>query len=1484
MDKIRIMLLFICLSLMLYAGFDVTESAESITVSYIPDANMESRALLLPPAENINISVSDSRIGKDTYYLGDYHLMALPAADFPYTVNVSIPSYRNPGRKITENDYITDFIKDLAVNGYKCNEYKKARYMPSTKSSYNGTPIAAISVDSTAIYRIYFSQLQAVTSTDLTAIDPRTIQMFNRNREIALYISNINDSVFNTGDFIEFFGMRHDPEGYRYYGRYDTDNHYVITADGAYGARYVQYTSSISNDSLIKKEIDYFIKTVHIEEDSFFYRFKKLSADTSDFWFDMYMTDPNTYDYYLSVKNRVPGTPLTVRSLLHGVSHLGINPDHPMDILVNDSIINSINWNDQVMYLFENDSVMTEDTMEIKISYNIKNIGSDSLLFNHIMLNWTEVAYTSRLRADNGEIHFTVDDSEGFGRFRFIVGGFTSSNIEVLRNNLKRINGFVVEFDTLSSTYTVIFEDDIYTTGVHYGVYQKTIIQSPSIEQYANGGLSSPLNRGEFVIITDSELKNDAEAVKALFDEEIFIAGTDEIYNEFSHGFTDPQGIRDFLKTAYNSWELAPTHVLLLGDASRDQNNHLGKTKYYIPSAYLYGLVDFGYSCTDNYYARVVGDDYLEDISVSRYPVNSPSDISSMINKIQHYNDPRNQGTHYLRALMVYDTFDYIRSESDSRYLGNMLPYYQYAKYMRTYETWGPDFIPELHRGAFLMNVLAHGAVESIGYGMYLRSFDVYRYNNINRLPLLKVYSCNTNEYDYTSPDSISIGEAFATAPNGGAIGYYGATGTSEAGVNFILSRAVFRQFTERGMTNIGDIIRLGEAQFFFEASNPEPGNPFYYRTQEIMNYNLLGIGFLNMQIPRLSDNELTLSSTELGAADTLNVQLYDSSIDYGNMESIVLSSSKQPVSHDHSEIFSHTGVNELIMPDSIEMGNLTVLTVSSSPDTALLYSAFPSIGNAGIVTFGMQPQNPDTTQSFILYARIKNRQGMSDIRTYYRRELDGNYSMMTLTADSSDSTLYVSDTIGPLKASSDDYKFLYYIGLTDTADNVINTAEKSYLINGLPDFSFYGDSLKIASINRLPYISMIIKNYSGRFIPQFATRISNVSTDTALIAVDTAASISGNSFNENIWVRNDENIENMLIEFDIYDEVSESDENNNTVFIEDFNTDIYYIDDDITDKNMSMGNMDIGVESRFRNYGSFIALSEDLLDNDIEGIMPYTESGSGTYSILKLFNGDTTACTVNLSCTDSIVNDSVFNIYHYSSIYGKYLLADESIVNAYADLESGLNKFVIASHNDSVPPFIDIIIENDDYVGNVILSEQCELSFTIEDESGIRKNEIIIVMNDDTLDAGEYIISDNSDIRSLPIGLVKRLDDGIYNITVHAEDIYSNSTTETMQFKVAQTFAIVSAGNFPNPATGISTVMACRITEQADEVILHIFNAAGSRVGRFSFVPGNEMIVTYNLDITSMPNGTYFYYFEANRDNGSETVKSRIEKMSVLR
>src|SRR5207237_1452606 len=97
------------------------------------------------------------------------------------------------------------------------------------------------------------------------------------------------------------------------------------------------------------------------------------------------------------------------------------------------------------------------------------------------------------------------------------------------------------------------------------------------------------------------------------------VVNIEDLYDEFSYGHKSPQALKDFLSFTKTSWLKAPRYVLLMGDASFDPRNYLGRGDYdFVPTK----LIDTQYleTASDDWYADFKANG-LAEMAIGRLPV-----------------------------------------------------------------------------------------------------------------------------------------------------------------------------------------------------------------------------------------------------------------------------------------------------------------------------------------------------------------------------------------------------------------------------------------------------------------------------------------------------------------------------------------------------------------------------------------------------------------------------------------------------------------------------------------------------------------------------------------------------------------------------------------------------------------------------------------------------------------------------------------------
>ncbi len=1483
MVKIRILLLLLLGFICIFANFNIlTETNSYIDIEYIPDSLFESKYIVLPPDANYNINLisgdfSVNDISKRAIYFGDLYLLPLLAKDKEYTVRISYTETSLSGRIIGLSKDNKNYFDKIIVNNNDIINRIKPRKAIVKKSLYPGTPVVNIKTDSTGIYRVYYDEIEPYSEIDLSTINPNNIQLFYKGQEIPMYINNIDDGSFNSGDYFEFYAERVKGDS-TYFERYNTQNVYVLVVNGNNGARYIEYTSTISDDSLVNEEICIESKILHIEKDSLFRRFTdSLPYDTCDFWYyqaiselDTLLFDENTIHINLLNKDTSLNY-INIRAALFGYTKTPYSPDHPVEVYVNNNVIDTIEWDGIKYYEYERDSFYWDSS---SININFKPLflsgysDTDTVSNNSILVNWVEIDYKKDFILNNGRLCFHLDSDKVNGRYRFIIKNLSNANIELYRKNLKKIINVQIEYDSLTSTYTAIFEDDIYSDNREYFIFEDNSMFVPQFDTFRFNDLSNINNKGEYIIIVPDDFKSYAEDLGDLFTDEhnVFVATTNEIYNEFSYGLISANAIKDFLVTAYNNWTIPPTHVLLLGDGSKDMNNHLGYFDYQIPIVFAYGIAFFSYVCSDNYYACVSGDDVVEDISVSRYPVRNSNDILNLKNKIFHYLDNKYYGIQNLRTIIAFDTADLPSVSSQIQDLKNVLPEYIYADTILNIEDYDMDLVNEFNQGSFFASFVAHGATQSIGAGIFLRIYDIYRMTNLDRLPFVATFSCNTVEFDQLYPDSFTISEAFVIHPFGGSIAFYGATGPSYNNSNDELSLFVFKEFSNYNEKNIGNIVKFAELEYYIKDSE-----------QQIQNYNLLGVNFVDLNMPEKTSDEVEYVSSPITAGDTIKVVVRNNVINNGIMESILLQKNKYPISHASGEFVNGYGENYILTPDTLSIDNYVLLTMLRDEDTSIVYVSYPSVGSVSLIDFSISPENPDTNENYRIKAKFSDSNVLQNVYAFVARGDSNSVIQYEMIEDSLNSGVFYTQEFPPLLPYNTDSYLYYKLQFIDTNNYVYNTIQKKYLIPEKIDFCFSDNKIYLKSLDNKPYIYLSVVDLSLR-----TSTVENYfyifdSVEDSLIGIDTIQPFI-NKTNSGVFLQKDIFNKKLLIYLDIENKIDEKNEENNMNVIV-FPYKILFIPDTIEYETFYNFNIDI---LPINQDTSFISLyRQEVNINDSIGLIPYRDSSDIVYEYdFCNYDSNNVEISMFLDSLDDLYN---YKLFLYNEKYQQFELISDSIEQAFSySLLPGNNRFLIADYNDSVAPNVDLNIENKEYIDGIILTKNVKIGCTVEDNSGIKIEDLIVLINSDTLNDSCYTILKTTNTKSIPININIQLENGPYDITVIAKDIYNNQSSQTLSFQVTEQFKITHFANYPNPVTGNTTVFAAYLTEDAQNIRIKIYNSSGILVDEVNIGASQAGIVTFNYNVSSLPNGTYFYYFEA--ENNDEYDKSKISKMSILR
>jgi len=348
---------------------------------------------------------------------------------------------------------------------------------------------------------------------------------------------------------------------------------------------------------------------------------------------------------------------------------------------------------------------------------------------------------------------------------------------------------------------------------------------------------------------------------------------TDEVYDNFSAGVTEPMAIRNAIRFFYDHHTDAhgnPTlaYVLLLGDASDDFRNRVSPTPNLVPTVLnLQPASQFTY-VTDAFYSHLDAGDQIPgravaDVAVGRIPASGTQEATAAVNRVIDYETRADNDAWRKQVILVAD--DEISSfpacEVTWTEQSEALDFYQMSDafdvkkiYLTEYPIVSgikPEarqaFINAWNQGALAINYIGHGSNRQMADEIVFVDTDVNVLHNGLRRPIFTALSCTIGQF--ANPSEPSLTEKLLFRAEGGIIGAITAANESFSTQNNVLNNALYQHMAPRRAG--GELLTFGATamESMFESlaaagmsSGQEDNN---------WKYNLFGDPAMTLDFPR---------------------------------------------------------------------------------------------------------------------------------------------------------------------------------------------------------------------------------------------------------------------------------------------------------------------------------------------------------------------------------------------------------------------------------------------------------------------------------------------------------------------------------------------------------------------------------------------------------------------------------------------------------
>ncbi|MFA3782900.1 type IX secretion system sortase PorU [Melioribacteraceae bacterium 4301-Me] len=703
------------------------------------------------------------------------------------------------------------------------------------------------------IYRIDRNTLQSM-GIDPNSVDPRTIKIYNNggyqlpenpdvNRpnklnEIAIYVSGEQDGKFDQNDYILFYGRGTEFWEYsnsfkkivRVKNPFSKKNYYWITAGGNPGKR-MNFQPTVNANNFYSQLTTLAFKQNDKDSTNIGHTGRDYFGDELDF-------NTKSRVYLNTLDGIVPGSKIYYQFRVANISQTVLN------FLVSESntliYSSSLPGSSPASYYLGTERIgsavfngtLTDNRSSLKFA--IETSASNARL----AIDYFEITYTKYLQAFGDQILFFSRDTTA--NIQFGLSNFSNSNILIFDvtdyANVSQISNAHISGGQCN------FQISAQSGNVRkFLAVTETAFQTPvNIVNVQTTNLKADLTGTEFIIISDKSFKAEAERLRDYKNSQspsrisTSLYYVDDIYNQFSCGSLDPSAIRDFLKFAYDNWQVKPFYVLLFGDGSYDYYNTEKKSNNFIPAYETKeSLYEINSYPTDDFYARVSGSDLKADLAIGRLPVQNLDDAKAIVDKIIAYETKLDMGLWRNTITLVADdgpaatgvddgSIHTSQSENLSRF---RIPSFfdQNKIYLALYPTVytglgrrkpavNQAIIDAINNGTLILNFIGHGNPDVWTHeSVFEKSTTIPQLKN-NDYFFLTAATCDFGRYD--DPSEQSSTELLVNKPNSGAIGAFTAARLVYSNLNAIINDSLYSNLF-RTKDSLGLPIRIGKAYFY---------------------------------------------------------------------------------------------------------------------------------------------------------------------------------------------------------------------------------------------------------------------------------------------------------------------------------------------------------------------------------------------------------------------------------------------------------------------------------------------------------------------------------------------------------------------------------------------------------------------------------------------------------------------------------------------
>jgi hypothetical protein len=637
----------------------------------------------------------------------------------------------------------------------------------------------------------------------ISTLNPVALRLFHRGKEIAIHVQGGDDGSFDSGDYIDFFGLRNDATLDRllysdfdsipnpYFNTHsDTTSFFLSVAPGQVGKRMVQRAAPepslpVANQYRTEK-LQIFSEQYSLGQ-GYAFDFRLSKYDLGQGWVSSIITKGNIRQLNFSTLGTVPnsGTAKLEIGLVGRSSNNHVTRILAGRTAATQRVVGTISYQFFSYPSVEFTLQMSDFNLDGSIVIGIQSAGPDAT--DNVSVAYAKLIFLKNVSSGNFDSElFIVPAGNQRIQLNAVSGNYLGLN---LRNpeNPERI---LFTAGNQSISFRAAAASD--TSRIWIQREEKTIPVAKMESVRFRNLLAQPAN---YIIVSHRELEKSSKQypnpIKAYASHRSSPAGggfdtlvvrVEDLYNQFSFGEKSSLGIYEFLKAYYPVHK--PTHLLLSGRslAIYSTGRLGGVTYFYRNNQKAFNFQDLipvgGYPFSDNVYALNLD---LENpnspaIAIGRIPARNSQQLADYLDKIVEKDQVAISGPWQKELIHLgggvtefelnryFNWLNGFKSIAEGPFLGGNVKTYR-KRSNSSIEV--IDITGDLNEGKSLVTFFGHGSPTVIDIEIGFASDPTLNYQNRGKYPVMLFNGC---DYGSAFGSGYTQGEDWVMTPQKGAV------------------------------------------------------------------------------------------------------------------------------------------------------------------------------------------------------------------------------------------------------------------------------------------------------------------------------------------------------------------------------------------------------------------------------------------------------------------------------------------------------------------------------------------------------------------------------------------------------------------------------------------------------------------------------------------------------------------------------------------